>query len=234
MASKKFLLNKNIKMIVCDMAGTTVNEGGIVYRTLHDTIKNFGLKIGEHDIEKWHGINKYEVLDHFLNKSFSNKDNIDYNRTLLYKQFNNNLIDSYSQKGNLNLIHEDLPEHFNKLRENGIKVCLNTGYSKHIQESIIDSLNMRDFIDDYISSEDVLVGRPYPYMIHALMERNNITTARHVIKLGDTANDITEGFNAQCHTTIGVLSGADDESVLWEAGCIHLLNSVMDLELEID
>ena len=40
----EFIINKSIKLLVCDMAGTTVNEGGIVYKTLYNTIKEYGIK----------------------------------------------------------------------------------------------------------------------------------------------------------------------------------------------
>ena len=35
-------------------------------------------------------------------------------------------------------------------------------------------------------------GRPYPYMIHKLMERNNIYNVQNC-KVGDTINDMWEG-----------------------------------------
>ena len=60
---------QNVKMLVFDMAGTTVNEKGIVYDTLYSTIKNFGLDIKKEDMSKWYGSNKYEVLNHYLEKS---------------------------------------------------------------------------------------------------------------------------------------------------------------------
>ena len=84
-----------------------------------------------------------------------------------------------------------------------VKICLNTGYNKEIQKLLIDKFNMTDFIDDYISSEEVDFGRPYPYMIHALMKRNNVFTINHVVKIGDTEMDIKEGKNASCRT-VGV------------------------------
>ena len=40
------------------MAGTAVNEGGIVYKTLYKTIKDYGIQIEENDISKWYGANK--------------------------------------------------------------------------------------------------------------------------------------------------------------------------------
>ena len=65
--NKMFLIKT--KMLVFDMAGTTVNENGIVYKTLYETLKNYGLDVTKREIENWHGANKYEVIEHFLYKS---------------------------------------------------------------------------------------------------------------------------------------------------------------------
>ena len=65
----------NIKMIVFDMAGTVINEGGIVYKTLYNTIKDFGLDIEKKTFYKWNGCNKYEVLNHYLHNNFKNNNN---------------------------------------------------------------------------------------------------------------------------------------------------------------
>ena len=146
--------------------------------------------------------------------------------------FETNLINSYSDSNNLSLIHKNLPEHFNNLRENGVKIFLNTGYSCDIQESIIESLNMKEFIDDYISSEQVPKGRPRPFMIDKLMMNNNINFTSQVIKFGDTPNDIKEGINAGCYQSVGVLSGASDYNTLYKAGARKIIDSVMDIKLQ--
>ena len=60
---------RNVKMMVFDMAGTVVNEKGVVYKTLYKTLKDFNINVSEDEIRKnWSGINKYEVLNHFLEK----------------------------------------------------------------------------------------------------------------------------------------------------------------------
>jgi len=228
----KVILDKSIKALVFDMAGTTVNEGGIVYKTLYKTIRNYGLNIkSEKDIEPWYGANKYEVLDHFLRKSVVKKSYFKELQPALHKVFEINLVDNYSDPKNLSLIHENIPQHFNNLRDNGVKIFLNTGYSCDIQESIIESLNMKDFIDDYISSEQVPKGRPRPFMIDKLMMNNNIHFTSEVIKFGDTPNDIKEGINAGCYKSIGVLSGASDYNTLHKAGASKIIDSVMDIEM---
>ena len=88
---------------------------------------------------------------------------------------------------------------------------------------------MRDFIDDYISSESVPHGRPEPFMIQELMTRFNITDSESVVKVGDSINDILEGKNAGCFKSIGVLSGAESKDKLLDAGADLVINSVMDL-----
>ena len=50
------LLFNNIKLIVFDMAGTTVNEGGIVYKTLLSTMKDYGLNVSSME-NWWYGSN---------------------------------------------------------------------------------------------------------------------------------------------------------------------------------
>jgi phosphonatase-like hydrolase len=228
----KLIINSRVNAIICDMAGTTVNEGGIIYKTLYNTIKNFNLKIGdESEIEQWHGANKYEVLDHYLRRTHHSGTYFRELQPKLHKKLNENLLESYSNPNNISLIHEDLPKHFNSLREKNVKIFLNTGYPIDIQESIIKTLNMDEFIDDYISSEEVVKGRPKSYMIDALLKRNYLFR-KNVIKIGDTPNDIKEGLNAECLMSVGVLTGASNYDVLRRAYPNMIINSVMDIEYE--
>ena len=227
----KFYIDKGIKLIVCDMAGTTINEGGIVYKTLYNTIKGYDIFIKPDDMKNWYGVNKTEVLQHFINTDNEYKDN----ETILPQMLNSfkkELKKNYFEDKSIKLIDPGMPDLFNKLREKGIKIALNSGFSVDIQEALIENLNMRDFIDGYISSESVPHGRPEPFMIQELMNRFNITNPKEVIKVGDSKNDILEGKNAGCFKSIGVLSGAENEENLKKVGADVILNSVMDFEFK--
>jgi phosphonatase-like hydrolase len=228
----KLLLDKSIRLIVCDMAGTTVNEGGIVYKTLYKTIKDYGIQIEENDISKWYGANKTEVLNHFLVHDPKFKNQSLQILPELLENFKINLKKSYFEENCLSLIDPELPTLFNTIRNSGIKIALNTGYSRDIQSGIIDKLNMDNFVDGYISSEDVLDGRPQTYMINTLMKRFNIQNSKEVVKIGDSVNDIKEGKNARCKYSVGVLSGAETKENLVNIGADFVINSVMDLELD--
>lgn len=164
-------------------------------------------------------------MDHYLNK-----DNIkvkEYIKQQLHNNFDNNLKERYFYSSSIDLIDPNIPILFNSIREKNIKIALNTGYSKDIQESIIRKLRMDEFIDDHISSDQVKSGRPKPFMIHKLMNKNNIKNSKNVIKFGDTQNDVLEGINADCLASIGVLSGADFETKLRNAD--YILKSVTDI-----
>ena len=222
-----------LKLMVCDMAGTVVNEQGIVYDTLYDVINSNKMPVTNEEIKENYGKSKYEVLDSFLVKhcgiyEYNNK------RRKLHLDFNNQLKERYFfESNNISLIHKNVPILFNKLRNNNIKVALNTGYSKDIQELIINKLGLNDYIDDYISSDLVPAGRPKPYMIKKLMTNLDIKNANHVLKVGDTPMDILEGKNARCGYVVGVLSGNSSIPELNLFKPNDILNNIIELEHHI-
>ncbi len=218
-----FFSRNKIAMFVCDMAGTIVNEKGLIYKAIHDTLITMGVRnINTNDINAWYGRDKSEVIRTYLSK------NIDIQQA--EKLLISNLREQYFDNSQAQLIDNELFDFFDKLRINNIKVCLNTGYSKKFQNELISHFNISPHIDDYISSEEVTVGRPYPYMIYKLMERNYIMSPKNVMKIGDTTNDIKEGINAGCGQTIGVLSGASERHKLINAGADAVIKKVTDLK----
>ena len=249
------LLNRNkITLLVCNMAGTTINESGIVYKSLYDTLAKLGLgekgwkkrwEVGgrqgccdESDNSKSHSdiirkhineyfepypenISKFEYINKY--KKLYREVEIDTLNELRSQYFNVNTDNPVS------LIDPDLLDLFSHLRFNGVKVALNTGYSQDFQQEIISHFKLKNHIDNYISSEEVSVGKPYPYMIHTLMERTQIRDVKNVAKIGDTKDDMLEGKNAGCGLTIGVLTGSTSETELRNYGADIVLKSIMDL-----
>jgi phosphonatase-like hydrolase len=218
---------RSTRMLICDMAGTTIQEKGIVYNSLFNTIKLIKPDLIKSEISKFSGYNKTEVIKYYVDEQKMESPIIVLNN--LKSEFNYYLKKEYSNNNSVNLIHPNLPLFFNLLREQDIKICLNTGYNKDIQNLLIDKLNLLDCIDDYISSEEVDRGRPYPYMIERLMFRNNIEYPQEVIKIGDSIVDINEGKNAGCKT-VGVLSGSNSKVQLKKENPDFIINNIMDLK----
>ena len=217
---------RSTKMIIFDMAGTTIQEKGIVYNSLFNTIKLIKPDLLRSDISRFAGYNKNEVIKYYIDQQRMNSPDVVLRN--LKSEFNYYLKKEYINNDSVKLMDKNMPSFFNLLREYDIKICLNTGYNKDIQNLLIDKLELLDCIDDYISSEEVERGRPYPYMINKLMSRNNVNIPEEVIKIGDTIADIKEGKNAGCKT-VGVLSGSDSKEQLLKEKPDIIINNIMDL-----
>ena len=112
------------------------------------------MKIQENEIKNWHGLQKVEVIDNMIDKyvfeDLQEKKQIKKN---CYEEFENNLNEAYfGEHSKIGLIDPELPTFFNRLRCNGIKIALNTGYNRTLQRDIIKHLNMTEYIDDFIAS----------------------------------------------------------------------------------
>merc|ERR1719446_1998968 len=46
---------EHIDLMVCDMAGTTVSEGGLVYKILQSSMQDAGLNVPDEAMHAWHG-----------------------------------------------------------------------------------------------------------------------------------------------------------------------------------
>ena len=171
---------RSTRMLICDMTGTTIQEKGIVYNSLFNTIKLIKSDLLRSDISKFSGYNKNEVIKYYVDQQRMNSPDVVLNN--LKSEFNYYLKKEYLNNDSVKLMHKNMPSFFNLLRDQDIKICLNTGYNKDIQNLLIDKLDLLDCIDDYISSEEVDRGRPYPYMIERLMTRNNIDNPQEVIR----------------------------------------------------
>jgi phosphonatase-like hydrolase len=125
-------------------------------------------------------------------------------------------------------------EVFKFLRDNGVRVALDTGFDREITNIILGRLGWDETVlDGSITSDEVKQGRPQPDMIQALMAEFRIPNASRVMKIGDTLSDMGEGRNAGCGLVIGVLSGTDTEEVLEDANPDLILGSVAEM-LDLD
>jgi len=224
---------RGITLMVCDMAGTVINEGGLVYKTLYETLKNNNIPVKKSDINDWYGQQKQQVISDMIDKYLPHEMYKDDVKNYCYDEFHVCLSDAYfGAHSNISLIDPELPNFFQRLQFNGVKIALNTGYERNFQRKIINHFNMNDYVDDFISSGDVRMGRPYPYMIHRIMERNNIISVKHVAKVGDTRNDVLEGKNAGCGITIAVQTGAGSTRDFLEADMI--VDKITNIDMVVD
>lgn len=217
-ANPSSLMN-NIDLLVCDMAGTTVEEGGTVYRVLRQSMVDAGMDVTEEAMHPWHGAKKEAVIEHFLKDIGTPEALI----PRLVESIGNDflqMIDAayFAEDSAVRYIDPALPQYIKDLQAQGTKFALDTGYPREIQDGLMSKLNLHELVDASVSSYEVTVGRPYPYMIFDLMVKTQVMNVARVAKAGDSIRDMEEGRNAGCGLVIGVLSGADSEAELMAAG----------------
>jgi len=196
-----------IKLAVFDIAGTTITDDNAVANAFRKAFEVYGYTIAEEDIKPLMGYKKPVAIQIMLEKMGAEMDEelVDD----IHHEFETEMLDHYEYSPDVKPMPgaEDV---MMQLKEKGIRIALNTGFSKAIADTIMSRLQWIDkgLVDDYIASDEVDEGRPGPLMIQVLMQRAGIDNAREVIKIGDTEVDVNEGINAGCMMVIAVTTGA--------------------------
>ncbi len=198
----------NIELVVFDMAGTTIENNGEIAAAFQTALKHFGYDVPTDAINMVMGYKKTKAIKMMLNL-YGPPNNISEELIEdIHKIFLNEMIEHYN---NVNEI-KALPyaeEIFLFLKSKGIKVALDTGFTKQIADVIIEKLGWvkNNVIDCMVCSDEVPKGRPYSFMIEKIMQQVGVTDSKKVIKVGDTEVDVNEGLNANCMYSIGITTG---------------------------
>lgn len=220
---------KEIKLAVFDMAGTTINEDNVVYKTVQQVITAAGYPVSlELVLQLAAGKEKRNAIAHILGAVHGEgvtNDLVDR----IFLDFRKALEEAYDQLEVTSFA--GVPELFRILRDKSIHVVLNTGYDRRTAQLLIGKLGWqegREF-DALITADDVSKGRPAPDMILLAMRLFGVSDAESVLKAGDSVIDIEEGKNAGCGLIIGVLSGAQTREQLQQAEPDHILENLAGL-----
>ena len=199
-----------IEMVVFDMAGTTVNDEGNVTAAFAGAMKGSGYEVPDHFINPMMGYKKPLAIKMML-EQFEQRPELITPELIevIHSRFVENMLTFYRSSPNLYAL-PNVEAVFIELKDAGIRVALNTGFSRDIAELIIERLGWwkNGLIDDFIASDDVEKGRPSPMMITELMKRAGIDSAKAVVKVGDTEVDINEGKNCGCAASVAVTTGS--------------------------
>ena len=196
-------MNRINKLVVFDIAGTTIQDDSAVNKAFLNAFLHFGLSPTPEQINAVMGLSKPLSIKIIL-KGLKDTTPI----SEIHDQFLKNMIEHYSIDENVKEI-PGASSVFNTLHELDYKVALDTGFSRDITNVILDKTGwiIQGLVDAAISSDQVKAGRPYPYMIFKLMEALDVGNVRNVTKVGDTVVDIQEGINAGCGIVAAVTSG---------------------------
>lgn len=197
----------NLNLAVFDLAGTTVIDDNYVLTAFQNAFKNNKLSVSDEEVNPLMGYHKPTAIQILLEKK-----EVLYDRELINKihhDFENEMVDFYEYSPQVKPM-PDAEDIFFLLKEKGVKVAVNTGFSKAVAATILSRFKWLDrgLVDDYIASDEVKEGRPFPDMINTLKKRLGINETDKVMKVGDTVVDILEGQNAECDYIVAVTTGA--------------------------
>lgn len=219
----------NTKLVVFDMAGTTVNDGKTVYKSVQYALAAGGYDFELKDImKKVGGLNKLVAIEQLIAEKNAEYSLNEVN--LIHDQFLATVNKAYKTDEDLKEI-DGTTELFKFLKNKGIKIALDTGYHRKTANILIERMGWQKerLIDISITSDEVAEGRPAPLMIKKAMKELGIEDSQTIIKVGDTTSDIKEGRSANCGLVVAIYSGTQSEEELLVEKPDHLIHKITEL-----
>ena len=216
-----------IRLVVFDMAGTTVHDDNVVLRCFVAAAKAVDLRATEEELNNRMGISKLEVFDELARRQLGKGPHADALRDAGYRTFREILEGVYTHTGATAM--RGAEETFAWLRGRGVRIALNTGFYREVTDLLVEKLGWKNAVDTVVCVDDVPQGRPAPYMIHTAMQRCGVAAVGDVAVVGDTPVDMQAGHNSGARLVIGVTSGAHKATTLRRQPLTHLLAGVWEL-----
>ncbi|MDH6215972.1 phosphonatase-like hydrolase [Streptomyces pseudovenezuelae] len=213
----------DIRLVVLDMAGTTVADGGLVEQAFtaaahhldadpDQMIDYVRATMGESKISVFRHLFGEEAKAREANKAFE----------AAYAQ----LVD-----GGRVAALPGARETIETLKSRGLTVVLTTGFARTTQDAILAALGWQDLVPLTLCPADAGGrGRPYPDMVlGAFLRTGAADDVRQIAVVGDTSYDMLSGVRAGAGVVAGVLTGAHDADALRAAGATQVLDGVAQL-----
>jgi phosphonatase-like hydrolase len=217
-----------VEMVVFDMAGTTIDEDNVVYKTLQKSINEYRIKVSlDQVLLIGAGQEKLNAIKDVIKMHGNTQDLMKAND--IFELFKKSLAIAYETFPIKSISNAE--EVLLTLRNENIIVVLNTGYDSYTANSLLDKIKWRQFVhyDLLVTATDVKNARPAPDMIHFAMNLFSLQDPKSIIKIGDSKIDIEEGKNANCLYSIGVTTGAQTKSQLQEAAPDYIIDNLKEL-----
>ncbi|WP_406259918.1 phosphonatase-like hydrolase [Streptomyces chartreusis] len=215
--------HQDIRLVVLDMAGTTVADGGLVERAFAAAARHVGADpaAGIDHVRATMGESKISVFRHLFGDETKAQE---ANRA--FEAAYADLVDG-GEVAALPGAREAVEE----LTAQGRTVVLSTGFARPTQDAILAALGWQDLVPLTLCPADAGGrGRPYPDMVLTAFLRTGAADAvGQVAVVGDTSYDMLSGVRAGAGLVAGVLTGAHDAQALRSAGATHVLDSVAEL-----
>jgi phosphonatase-like hydrolase len=219
----------NIDLVVFDMAGTTVRDDDAVNRCLREALSKHTVVTRE-DVNSVMGIPKPIAIQLLLEKRSGSHAISPALVTQVHDDFLQSMLQHYQSAPRIEPMPHTL-EVFWQLKEAGLKIALDTGFSRPIVNAILERLGWNEggLLDATVASDEVERGRPHPDLLLKAMALTGVSDPKLVAKVGDTPSDLQEGYAAGCGLVVGVTNGTHTQEQLLSHFHTHLIASLREL-----
>ncbi len=219
-----------IELVAFDMAGTTIDDHGLVYVALAECVRETGATLTDADLQLWMGTDKVTAIAALMRLGGRPPEPASVEAA--FERFRRILELAYHRTPPTAL--PGVESTLLALSARGIRVALTTGFSDDVALPILDAIGWTvgagsgHLLDAVITTSDVSAGRPAPYLIHHAMEKTGTSDVAAVLAAGDTVVDLLAANNAGV-IGVGVLTGQLTRAELSNHPHRYILESVADV-----
>jgi len=214
-----------LRLVVLDIGGTLIPDKGEVPEAMKAALGRAGIESSYAEIGEWRGASKRGMIRHFVDLRAKPGSDRGALTDRIFADFNATADVAYRSVRPLPGIEDAMRQ----MRGQGLLLATTTGFGAELNATIFRRLGWGEQFAASITSDDVVDGRPAPYMIFRAMEATHVENVLEVAAVGDTPLDLEAANNAGVRGVIGVTSGAATEERLRRERFTHILKSVADL-----
>jgi phosphonatase-like hydrolase len=213
-----------LKLVVLDIGGTLIGDHGEVPEAMLGAFARRGITVSPAEFSEWRGAAKRGMVQHFVEQR-GPKDGRPALIEAIYSDFVATASKAYANVQPIPGAEQALKE----LQAMKLILATTTGFDRSLTTQVLSHLGWQHYFVASITSDDVLDGRPAPYMLFRAMEAAHVNETAQVMAVGDTPLDLQAANNAGVGAAIGVYSGAATEERLRKERNSGVLPSVAEL-----
>jgi phosphonatase-like hydrolase len=213
-----------LKLVVLDIGGTLIRDGGEVPAAMLGAFARKGITVTPQEFSAWRGAAKRGMVQHFVEQRGPQTGRPALIEAI-YSDFTATASKAYANVQPIAGAETTLKE----LQAMKLLMATTTGFDRGLTTQVLSHLGWQHYFATSVTSDDVVDGRPAPYMIFRAMEATHVNDVRAVLAVGDTVLDLQAANNAGVGAVIGVYSGAATEERLRKERSDAVLPSVAAL-----
>ena len=174
-----------LKLVVLDIGGTLIRDSGEVPAAMLGAFARKGITITPQEFSGWRGAAKRGMVQHFVEQRGPQTGRPALIEAI-YSDFTTTASKAYAHVQPIAGAENVLKE----LQAMNLLLATTTGFDRGLTTQVLSHLGWQHYFATSVTSDDVVDGRPAPYMIFRAMEAAHVNDVRAVLAIGDTVLDL--------------------------------------------